>query len=144
MTPMIDVVFQLIIFFLCTASFQIIEHALPSAVSVTSGSEASASPPPPPPEADFDEIVVRIVRENDAVVWRVNEIPFTSVRAVRERLRQIGSVNRQSPVILHPDPNVPLGPVIDAYDVARLEQFDVAFAASVDGAASSHAASDGP
>src|SRR5690606_38208473 len=98
MTPMIDVVFQLIIFFLCTASFQIIEHALPSAVSVTSGSEASASPPPPPPEADFDEIVVRIVRENDAVVWRVNEIPFTSVRAVRERLRQIGSVNRQSPV----------------------------------------------
>ena len=38
MTPMIDVVFLLLVFFVWTASFQIIEHVLPSKMSAQLGS----------------------------------------------------------------------------------------------------------
>mgnify|MGYP001380259885 CR=1 FL=1 len=34
LTPMIDVVFLLLIFFICTASFQIVEQTLPSGVQL--------------------------------------------------------------------------------------------------------------
>ena len=34
MTPMIDVVFLLLIFFICTASFQIVEQNLPSRIQL--------------------------------------------------------------------------------------------------------------
>ncbi|MBC8874781.1 MAG: biopolymer transporter ExbD, partial [Planctomycetes bacterium] len=37
MTPMIDVVFLLLVFFVWTASFHIVEHILPSSVSAVRG-----------------------------------------------------------------------------------------------------------
>ena len=38
MTPMIDVVFLLLIFFVATASFQMVEHVLPSSLQALPGS----------------------------------------------------------------------------------------------------------
>ena len=50
---------------------------------------------------------------------------------VRASLVRIAEVKPDAPVILHPDQDVPLGHVIDAYDVTRLEGFEkVQFAAS--------------
>ncbi len=59
MTPMIDVVFLLLVFFVWTASFQIVEYILPSDMSVQIGSE-QAENMEPPPEKDFEDVVVRI------------------------------------------------------------------------------------
>ena len=39
MTPMIDVVFLLLVFFVWTASFQIVEHVMPSELSEQIGSD---------------------------------------------------------------------------------------------------------
>ncbi|MBM4000224.1 MAG: biopolymer transporter ExbD [Planctomycetes bacterium] len=128
MTPMIDVVFQLIIFFLWTSSFRIVEHTLPSSVSVSRGSAPGAMSEAPPPEEDFDEVVIRIRGTRDALTWEVNETPVESLAALRAFLGQLASVGRVAPVIVHPDPDVPLGAAIDAYDAARLHQFRVAFA----------------
>ena len=40
MTPMIDVVFQLLIFFICTASFQLAEELLPTSLAITGDAAA--------------------------------------------------------------------------------------------------------
>jgi biopolymer transport protein ExbD len=130
MTPMIDVVFLLLVFFLWTASFYMAEQILPSRVSALSGS-ATVVTDQPPPEADFDDVVIRVLWDGDGPAWLVNEQPMRDLAAVRSTLQAIADVRPDAPVILHPDGDVPLGHVIDLYDAARLEGFDqVQFAAS--------------
>jgi biopolymer transport protein ExbD len=131
MTPMIDVVFLLLVFFLWTASFHIVEQVLPSSVSAQQGSDPVLSDQPPPPQDDFDDVVVRITWTGNGPAWRVNGQPLDSLAAVRATLRSIVRIKSDAPVILHPDSQVPLGHVIDIYDITRLEGFDaVQFAAS--------------
>ena len=52
MTPMIDVVFLLLVFFVWTASFQIIEQVMPSQLSQAAGSDPVENVQVPEP-ADF-------------------------------------------------------------------------------------------
>lgn len=131
MTPMIDVVFLLLVFFVWTASFHIVEHILPSSVSALRGSEPSDTTVPPPPEEDFDDVVIRILWSDTQPAWRVNDEPMNTLAGVRTSLGVIAQVKPDAPVILHPDQEVPLGHVIDLYDITRLEGFEkVQFAAS--------------
>jgi biopolymer transport protein ExbD len=63
------------------------------------------------------------------VAWTVNDSPLGTLNEVRGRLRSIGQINREVPVIVHPDPDTPLGAAINVYDLARVEGFvDVAMA----------------
>jgi len=134
MTPMIDVVFLLLVFFVWTASFQIAEFRLPGAVSTpqTTGPSAATIPKEtPPPEADFDQVVVRVHWNDGTPSWGVNEQQVNSLAAVRETLLRIAMIKADVPVVVHPDSTVPFGQVIDAYDVARQAGFvRVRFAAS--------------
>ena len=130
LTPLIDVVFLLMIFFLWTASFQIVEEVLPSELSVASSTGNTASEPPPP-EADFDDVVVRIEQAGAPVRWQVNQTQADSLADLGERLNRIAGIKRDAPVIVDAAADVPLGDVIDVYDLARLAGFDqVQFAAS--------------
>ncbi len=131
MTPMIDVVFLLLVFFLWTASFQIVEYVLPSQVTAAAGTSDQSQVDEPPPDVDFDEIVIRILWAGDAPAWTVNDAPLASLAEVRAFLARLAQVKQDAPVILDPDRQVPLGHVIDVYDAARLENFEkVQFAAS--------------
>lgn len=131
MTPMIDVVFLLLIYFLWTSSFQIAEFDLPYRQIEQLGSEVVDLSQPPPPEADFDDIVVRVDGDADGVRWTINDVPFGGLNEVRSRLARIADQNIAATVILHPGENVPLGDVIDVYDAARGVGFDnVNFAAT--------------
>src|SRR5262245_57706680 len=121
MTPMIDVVFLLLVFFVWTASFQVAEFSLPSSVSMSTGGGGTVNPDlPPPPEADFQKIVVRIAWVDGRPAWRINEQPMNSLDQVRIQFDRIAAIKRDTPVILHPDAGVPLGDVIDVFDLARL------------------------
>ncbi|MFT5523110.1 MAG: biopolymer transport protein ExbD [Pirellulaceae bacterium] len=131
MTPMIDVVFLLLVFFVWTASFQVIEHVLPSSVSAVMGTSPVDPNEPVPEIDDFDDVVVRLVSENGRVVWRVNDQPVADLAELKRQLQTIATIKRDAPVILHPDPDVSLGDVIDVYDLSRLVGFEkVQFAAS--------------
>ncbi len=133
MTPMIDVVFLLLVFFIWTASFQVVEHVLPSRLSEMAGSRPVDQDVPPPVEEDFDKVVLRVRWDNDKPAWRINQIDMKSLQQVRSRLEAIASVKRDAPVVLHPDKEVPLGHVIDLYDLTRLTGFElIQFAASED------------
>ena len=129
LTPMIDCVFLLMIYFIFSSNFNIAEQLLPSQLSAAAGSGA-ASTDMPPPEADFEDVVVRILWQGSAPTWAVNDTPVPSLAALRQTLAQVARIKRNAPIILHPDPEVPLGNVIEVYDISRLVGFEkVQFAA---------------
>jgi len=117
MTPMIDVVFQLLIFFICTASFQMAENLLPTILASTSGASAAALQDIEP---SLEQIVVRGVRVDGRTEWIVNERRCTSTSAVGEVLRAIAEIDATLPVILDVAPEVPIGEMIDVYDASRI------------------------
>ena len=133
MTPMIDVVFLLLVFFVWTASFQIVEHILPSEMSAEMGSDPIENVDPPP-EDDFEDIVVRIGWSGDAASYQINNQPVASLEAVQTQLAAISDIQVDAPVILHPEPLVPLGFVIETYDIAKMAGFEkVSFAVNPQG-----------
>lgn len=126
LTPLIDVVFLLMVFFIWTSSFTLVERALPSRVSSSaSGAGQPVSNEPPPPEADFDAVVVRVLGSQGNVTWQLRGKPVASLTELLSRLRPIAEVNPAAPVIVHPDADTPLGQVIDVYDLARQAGFTV-------------------
>ena len=116
MTPMIDVVFLLLIFFVWTSSFNIVEYALQSSVSDATAGAAAESLERPPEEIDLHEVVVRIV-------W-IDGQPIPVLDEVRRQLTAIFQANQAAPVIIHPDADTPLNHVIAVYDISRLIGFE--------------------
>lgn len=130
MTPMIDVVFLLLVFFLWTASFRISEQVLPSNISAVKADQPGTSDIPPP-EEDFDDVVIRVLWTDGRPQWEVNGASVATMEQVRRTLAALVAIKADAPVIVHPDPEVPLGHVIDLYDITRLEGFQkVQFTAS--------------
>ena len=132
LTPMIDCVFLLMIYFIWSSSFAVVEDVLPSQLSVAAGTGQTTTNDPPPPEADFDNVIVRVLFTGGAdPAWTVNNTPVGSLEELRGQLAGIAGIKRDAPVILHPDPEVDLGHVIEVYDLARIVGFEkVQFAAS--------------
>ena len=129
MTPMIDVVFQLLIFFVCTTNFQVMEELLPSNL-LGPGSVAAAKIPPE--LEDLDEVVIKLTVEQGLPRWRVNERTYTRGNELRGVLGSLAQLSRHLPVVLDISPDVAMGNVIDLYDVCRLAGFGkIQFAAGV-------------
>ena len=124
LTPMIDCVFLLMIYFLWSSSFAVAERILPSELSAARGSGPGSPTEPPPPEADFEDLVVRIRWTDSGPAWDVNGSPQPSLAQMQKLLTTIARIKRDAPVILHPDPNVPLSDVIDVLDASRLAGFE--------------------
>jgi len=129
MTSMIDVVFLLLIFFVWTASFQIVEFVLPSNISAQAGTQGNAMDTLP--EQDFEAVVVKLLWDGTSPGWLVNDTPVATFDDVRQTLIQVAEISNEVPVIIDPAAEVPLGHVIDLYDISRLAGFDeVQFAAT--------------
>ena len=129
MTPMIDVVFQLLIFFVCTTNFQVMEELLPSNL-LGPGSVAAANIPPE--LEDLEEVVIKLSAEQGLPRWRVNQRTYTNGNELRSMLAALAQLSSDLPVILDISPDVAMGNVIDLYDVCRLAGFEkIQFAAGV-------------
>jgi len=131
MTPMIDVIFLLLIFFVSTASFRAAEEILPTNLSLP-GTLAESEPIDPELE-DLDEIVVKILWSEGRIGWQINGENLPNLGEVRAKLQGVAQVKIDLPVILDVEGEVPIEDVIDVYDVCRqigLER--IQFAASID------------
>ena len=56
--------------------------------------------------------------------WIVNERPCDSLAEVRQVLHAVAEIDRTLPVVLDVGGEVPLGDMIDVYDLCRLVQFE--------------------
>lgn len=117
MTPMIDVIFQLLIFFLCTSNFIQPEKLLSTNLSLPG---AVQSPDALPPELiDLDEAVIEI-HTDGSLYWLIAGVRYDSLESVGATLKALSEMKSDLPVLLDIDPEIPLGNVIDVYDLCRL------------------------
>lgn len=121
MTPMIDVVFQLLIFFICTASFQMAEDLLPTSLAATSGTSAAT---PTEAESTLEQIIVRATYDHGQTEWFINDRACATLDQVEQMLRAVAEIDRSLPVILDVAPEVALGDMIDVYDTSRVLGFE--------------------
>jgi biopolymer transport protein ExbD len=130
LTPMIDCVFLLMIYFIWSSSFTIAEQSLPSQLSPQPAGSGPSVDQVPEPSEDFEPLVIRLRIAGGRVAWTLRDVPMESLAQLNSALVTAARIKRDAPVILHPDPAVPLGDVIDVYDLARLAGFEkVQFAA---------------
>jgi biopolymer transport protein ExbD len=129
MTPMIDVVFLLLVFFLWSSSFELPEFDLPSSLAEPPAGLSDIADAAPPPEA-FDELVITVARRGDALSISLNGTVLHDTQALAARLGEIVSLGAQPPVIVDPSPDTDVASVITIYDTARAAGLDrVLFAA---------------
>ena len=118
MTPMIDVVFLLLIFFIWTSSFEIPEFDLPSAIALPAPGGIDATDQPPLAEP-FDEIVIRLSRSNAQVQIEMNQQPISTMQELRNRLAEIIAIGVQPPIIIDPAAEITMNVAVEAYDAAK-------------------------
>ena len=126
MTPMIDVIFLLLIFFVCTANFMPLEKLLPMNTTLPGNVSADIVLPDP---VDLDVAVVQIFFDRQPH-WQIEGNRLTTLREVQDILRLIRDIKPDIPVIIESADNVPMENVIDIYDIClRLGLTDIQFAA---------------
>lgn len=112
MTPMIDVVFQLLIYFLCTASFQLAEQQLPTPLPQTGVGQVTETP------AEVRELeMLRLVlkQPGEQLQMELNGQPCADVPTLRARLQQLVAL-ANLPVIFDTAPEVQIGNLVAVYD----------------------------
>jgi len=117
LTPMIDVTFQLLLFFLLACEFRESEGRIPGTL------------PSVPRGGWLEPITVTLCRSgvDASAYYRLNGLrePVTSPQRLYERLRerQAALGTRDVPVVIHPNANVPWQFVVEAFNQAVRAEF---------------------
>jgi biopolymer transport protein ExbD len=119
MTPLIDVVFQLLIFFICASTGHLRELLLPTDFAAG----AIGDKAPQQIEKPLGEVRIRLRREVDATIFKVEGTEFTDLVNLTAMLRGLAETAIDIPVILEIDPDVPLGDAVSVYDACRAAKF---------------------
>jgi len=132
MTPMVDVVFLLLVFFVWTSSFEIPEFDLPGAIAQPPAGGNTTATQVQPAEA-FDEIVIRLQQNQGVLQIELMGETLLDVAEVRTRIAQVLQLGVQPPVIVDPADDVTMESAVNVYDAAREAGADrVLFAAKAE------------
>lgn len=121
MTPMIDVVFQLLIFFVCTTNFQVLEELLPTRLKGVGSTTSAATVDPR--LAELEEVRIKIDNPAGRLAWEINEQRIGERSQLRPVLVELAQLESALPVTLDVGAEVPLGDMVDVYDLCRLAGF---------------------
>lgn len=110
LTPMLDVVFILLIFFVVTATF-LSETAIQAASSENNENE------PPPPETEDRNILFEIGPNNE-IILNGNPRPIIETQ-IRSNIDQLKAENPSASVIIQPDPDSDVSVLVTIMDSAR-------------------------
>lgn len=122
-TPMVDVVFQLLVFFVLASGGRVAERTLSTALSA--GAVASTVPQHAPVPERQAEIWLHLRRESAdrTTTLRVNDGPVGALASLPQGIAALKSVDSTSCVILDVQGNIPWGDVIQVYDTCRAAKF---------------------
>ena len=125
MAAMIDVVFLLLVFFMCTSSFRKPEEDLPSQLP-----EVGAAQDQRQMEEELGTIRIDLQRLGDGVLVLCDGRPCATFDALAARLRSYREVGGDRPVIIQGQGSVPFGYMVAAMDACyRQDLWRVAFSA---------------
>jgi biopolymer transport protein ExbD len=119
MTPMI--VFLLIIFFLASTGFEMVEKMMPSSVSKEAPSTGGAGNQPTESIefGDVNDVVIKIHNVNNQIIYEMASANLADLNDVNKRLRAIVDINSDVPIVIHPDDDINMAISVRVYDVAR-------------------------
>jgi len=127
MTPMIDVVFQLLIFFMLTLQLPKTEGMIETMLPTAPGPEEKGPGPPPPP-SPFSDIVLTLTRQpNGAVARTLNAMPVRSDRQLESHLAKMKDVYSDGRIIIACDGDVPYGHLVRTMSVVQRTGMTMAF-----------------
>lgn len=130
MTPMIDIVFLLLIFFVVTASSKIHERLLPTELAADGAISTDIAPPEPQPPTVEIWLKLAVDEATDTTSVDMNGTVYTNLEKLKSQLRTLAELGPENPVILDIQPDVPLGDLVDVYDTCQAAGFEsVSFAA---------------
>ena len=118
MTPMIDVVFLLLIFFVVASAGVIKESVLATELASVGSVESAVDVP----ESEPWELEIRLTLERDAAGATsvdMNGTRFDSLDRLEEQLTALAQIDPSNPVVLDVGAGVEWGTVIDLYDRCR-------------------------
>ena len=121
MTPLIDVVFLLLIFFVCASVGQVAESLLPTELAETGGVKATvaqAAELPPPAQ-----VWLRIRNRAEQLSFDLEGRHCGTFEELANTMRQLAQLSPESPLVLDVGPDVPLEALVDAWDVANRAGF---------------------
>lgn len=131
MTPMIDIVFLLLVFFVVAAAGQVHESLLRTELTAAGGIESSE-----PIERDpwIVEIWMKLRTTDDGqILIDMNGTEYADIDQLALPLKTLAELSPESPVILENGPDVPMRDVIAVYDLSRAAGFEsVNFAAKAE------------
>lgn len=120
MTPMIDIVFQLLIFFICASTGTVRDLLLETDLA-PGAVEAAVSPPA---EKPLGEVWLKLERRGDATVSVLEGSDYPEFGPLQEVLRALAETAKELPVNLDIGPEVPMGDVIRVYDACKAAGFE--------------------
>jgi biopolymer transport protein ExbD len=118
MTPMIDVVFLLLIFFLCAAAGTVRESVIATDLSAAGNIETEV---PVEPEVSTQiQVVLKLARDPEGrLAVDLNGTPYLDLDQLEAQLRGIAGIDATNPIVLDIGAGVDWGSVIDLYDRCR-------------------------
>ena len=130
MTPMIDVVFLLLIFFVVSAAGQLREELLPTELP-PDGAVTAANPADRPPQQL--DIWLKLRAEPTGTVVNMNGTDYSDLSFLKQQLSTLAELDPTNPVVLDVDNGVPYGDVVDIYDTCTAAGFErIEFAMELD------------
>lgn len=121
---MIDVVFNLLIFFVVGAGSFAADKLLATKLSATSGTIASATPTEQRPIGTIN-VELRLKRDPAGqTVVDMNGTIYSDRDRLKSQLQALAELSPESPINLDIAPDVPLGDMIDIYDACRASGFE--------------------
>lgn len=124
MTPMIDVVFLLLVFFVCASVGQMAESLM--SVDLSSGDVASTEVEPVETKPSWvTEVWLKLMWDetNERTVVEMNDREFTEFEPLESDLKALADLSADSPIILDIEGRVPAGDVIRVDDACRAAGF---------------------
>ena len=114
---MIDVVFLLLIFFICTANFSPTEEQLP--MNLSRPGTLSTVVTQTKEEEDFKFATIRILFGNGRIQWQINDRTCDSPGEIELVLRELANIKADLPILIEMDDDIAWQHFIHVYDLCR-------------------------
>lgn len=132
MTPLIDIVFQLLIFFVCASTGHLREFLLPADLA-GGGTQSEA---PQKKDSPLSQVWIRLRLDDEVTITQVEGTDYRPEDNLRDVLQQLAEAANDVPLILDIAGDVPLGSVVEIVDLCRASGFvSINFAAEPQAAA---------
>jgi biopolymer transport protein ExbD len=132
MTPMIDVVFLLLVFFICASVGGTADHLLPAELKGTSGPADVVKPETEPEEWNHPAIQVRLEPNANGIDIRLDEQLLSGTEMLTDRLTRLAAVDPESRIILNIHDDVHVQQFISVYDLCQNLKFqNISFAVAL-------------